>query len=58
MESYNQSFNESSLSNGTNTEEIIPEFATYFNMVIILMAAIIVITPAVMIFNVIIIMVD
>ena len=37
----------------TNAEEIIPVFATYLSMVIILMATIIVITPAVMIINVI-----
>ena len=49
MEFYNQSFN---LYNSTNTEEV-PVIATYLSMVIILMVTIIVITPAMMIINVI-----
>jgi len=51
MESYNQIFNESS-SNDASTVEV-PLFVTYLNMVVILMVTIIVITPAVIVINVI-----
>ena len=51
-DSYNQSFNQSSFSDETHTEEV-PLFATYLSMVTILIATIIVITPALMIINVI-----
>ena len=51
MESYNQTFNESS-SNDASTEEV-PLFVTYLNMVVILVVTIIVITPAVIVINVI-----
>ena len=52
MEFYNQSFNQSSLSNNTYTEDI-PVFVTYLSMAVVLTSAIIVITPAVMVINVI-----
>ena len=48
----NQSHNDFFPSNDTYTEEV-PLFATYVNMVFILLMAIIVITPAVMVINVI-----
>lgn len=51
MESYNQSYNQSSSSDGIYTE--VPLFATYLNMVTIVIGTIIVVTPAVMIINVI-----
>ena len=52
LASYNQSFNHSSSLDEAHTEEV-PLFATYLSMVTILIATIIVITPAVMIINVI-----
>ena len=52
LEFYNQSFNQSSTSDETHTEEV-PLFATYLSMVTILIATIIVIIPAAMIINVI-----
>ena len=47
-----QSFNESFTSNNTSTKEV-PLFVTYLNMVVILVVTIIVITPAVIVINVI-----
>ena len=52
MESYNESFNQSSFSNDTHPEEI-PVFATYLSMVALAISAIIIATPALMIINVI-----
>ena len=52
MELCNQSFDDSFPSNNSCTEEI-PLFVTYLNMVIVLMVAIAVTTPAVMVINVI-----
>ena len=52
MEFYNQSFSQLFFSNDTYTEEV-PVFVTYLSMVVVLISAIIVITPAMMIINVI-----
>ena len=53
MESYSQSFNESSTSNDTEADEEIPLFVTYIDMLTSLIAATIVIPLAVAVFNVI-----
>ena len=54
MESYNQSFNEYSSSNNTDNEGIpVPVCVTYLSMVVILLTDIIVVTPAVIVINVI-----
>ena len=52
MDPCNQFFNQLLSSNDTCTEEV-PKFVTYLNMIIILLVATVVITPAVMVINVI-----